>query len=359
MQINKIYHKIFASAMLILLMASCEKEIKFNGDIVQPMMVVNGLITPDSTIRIHLSKSRFFLSNNEKTEDIPNAAIDIYINGQAKGKMQCKESGIYTSSIRPSINDTVKLVIADTDIQGVQSEVVIPRQSILQSVDTATQTIRNEIYEFDGYNMVPTGRYSYMKELTVKLTIKDPPAIENFYRLNIKMRTQMHYPDTTYTWEGGGEIHYADTTVVWEEYEYFYLEGTETPNESLLGFIDIINSSAYSYTITDEFFDGKDKTLKFKFLYTSPKIGDSTGSEEDDENYYPTTFRTPDSQSKQLTVNLQSISKEMYLYFKTKENADNVFDTFFTEPVQIYSNIKNGMGVLGAYTNHEIKIELP
>ena len=49
----------------------------------------------------------------------------------------------------------------------------------------------------------------------------------------------------------------------------------------------------------------------------------------------------------------------MYLYFKTKENADNVFDTFFTEPVQIYSNIKNGMGVLGAYTNKEIKIELP
>lgn len=77
------------------------------------------------------------------------------------------------------------------------------------------------------------------------------------------------------------------------------------------------------------------------------------------ENSQPVGLQDPDSRSKQLIVNLQSISKEMYLYFKTKESAEDVFETFFTEPVQIYSNVENGTGVLGAYTSHEIIIDLP
>ena len=346
MQINKKYYKIFASAMAILLMVSCEKEIEFKGDTVQPMMVVNGLVTPDSTIKIHLSKSKFFLSNKEGIELISNADIDIYINGQAKGKMQHKKSGIYTSSVRPNIKDTVKLIIAKTgNIQGVQAEVVVPKQSFIQSVDTTSQTTQYETYEFDGENYVPSGNYNYTKDLTVRLTIEDPPLVENFYRLNAKIRSLLHFPDTT---------------IVWEEYEYFYPEGSDNPNKGPLGFIEDFNMAKRSYTFTDEFFDGKEKILKFETTIHSWSDGVNPGNDEyGGKNSQPGGLMGPDSRSRQLIINLQSISKEMYLYFKTKESAENVFETFFTEPVQIYSNIENGTGVLGAYTSHEKVIDLP
>jgi hypothetical protein len=349
MQINKIYYKIFTVAMAVLLMVSCEKEIEFKGSEVKPMMVVNGLVTPDSTIKVHLSKSKFFLSNKEGTELIPNADIDIYINGEAKGKMQYKEfgeynkSGIYTSSVRPNINDTVKLIVANTDnIEGVQAEVVVPKQSVILSVDTASQTTQDEIYEFNGEDYVPSGKYDYTKALTVTLTIEDPPVVENFYRLNTKIRSLLHFPDTT---------------IFWEKYEYFYPESSDNPSGGLLGFIEDFNMARKNYTFTDEFYDGKKIILKFETAMYSWSDDIYPGNDEDGGgNSQP---GDPDSRSKQLIVNLQSISKEMYLYFKTKESAENVFETFFTEPVQIYSNIENGTGILGAYTSHEIVINLP
>jgi|GEM_PF-564466 hypothetical protein len=354
MQINKIYYKIFTIAMAVLLMVSCEKEIEFKGSEVKPMMVVNGLVTPDSTIKVHLSKSKFFLSNKEGIELIPNADIDIYINGEAKGKMQYKEfgeynkSGIYTSSVRPNINDTVKLIVANTDnIEGVQAEVVVPKQSVILSVDTVSQTTQYEveIYEFDGENYVPSKAYNYSKKLMVSITIDDPPLVENFYRLNARTRSQLHYPDTTY---------------VWEEYEYFYPESSDNPSGGLLGFIEDFNMARKNYTFTDEFYDGKKIILKFETTMYSWSDNTYPGNNEyGGENSQPVGLQDPDSRSKQLIVNLQSISKEMYLYFKTKESAEDVFETFFTEPVQIYSNVENGTGVLGAYTSHEIIIDLP
>jgi hypothetical protein len=326
-----------------LLMVSCEKEIEFKGGEVKPMMVVNGLVTPDSTIKIHLSKSKFFLSNKEGIELIPNADIDIYINGEVKGKMQYKEFGIYTSSVQPNINDIVKLVIAKMgNIEGVQAEVVVPKQSVILSVDTASQTTQDEIYEFNGEDYVPSGKYDYTKALTVTLTIADPPVVENFYRLNARIRSLLHFPDTT---------------IVWEEYEYFYPEGSDNPNKGPLGFIEDFNMAKKHYTFTDEFYDGKKIILKFETTMYSWSDDIYPGNDEDGGgNSQP---GGPDSRSRQLIVNLQSISKEMYLYFKTKESAENVFETFFTEPVQIYSNIENGTGVLGAYTSHEIIIDLP
>ena len=53
-------HSIFF-AILIFLFASCEKEIEFKGDWVEPLLVINGLLTPDAPVAVHLSESRFFL----------------------------------------------------------------------------------------------------------------------------------------------------------------------------------------------------------------------------------------------------------------------------------------------------------
>lgn len=356
MQMNKLYNNILGSAIIILLLTSCEKAVKFTGEVVEPMMVVNGLVNPDSTISIHLSKSKFFLSNKEGIELIPDADIEIYINGRSKGKMQYKEfndynkSGIYISSVRPNIDDTVKLVIANkNNIQGVQAKVVVPKQSVILSVDTLSQTTRYEyeIYELDGENYVPSKSYHYIKDLMASITIDDPSMVENFYRLHVRVRTCLQYPDTAYTWD---------------TYEYFYPEGADNPSEGLIGFIDDGNYPRHYYTFTDEFFDGKKKILKFKItLDTWSQTGPNEEEEEEgEENSQPSGgLNGPDSQTRQLIVNLQSISKEMYLYFKTKESAGNVLETFFTEPVQIYSNIENGTGVLGAFTNHEIVFDLP
>ncbi|MCX6308033.1 MAG: DUF4249 family protein, partial [Bacteroidia bacterium] len=59
-----------------------------------------------------------------------------------------------------------------------------------------------------------------------------------------------------------------------------------------------------------------------------------------------------------LTINLQTISKSYYLYLLSLKALDSS-DPFMSEPVQIYTNIYDGFGVLGARTNHLRKFILP
>jgi hypothetical protein len=57
-----------------------------------------------------------------------------------------------------------------------------------------------------------------------------------------------------------------------------------------------------------------------------------------------------------MQVTLQSLSPSYYMYLKTREaNSDS---DLFTEPVQIYTNIKGGIGIFGSYSNSTHRIEL-
>jgi hypothetical protein len=59
-----------------------------------------------------------------------------------------------------------------------------------------------------------------------------------------------------------------------------------------------------------------------------------------------------------LVVELQSISESYYQYLKSM-TSNGGGDDFFSEPVQVYSNITNGIGILGSYTQSSKVVELP
>ena len=52
-----------------------------------------------------------------------------------------------------------------------------------------------------------------------------------------------------------------------------------------------------------------------------------------------------------IYVELQSLSKDVYLYIKSIDGADNITNGLFNEPYQVYSNIKNGIGIWGTYSS--------
>ena len=61
-----------------------------------------------------------------------------------------------------------------------------------------------------------------------------------------------------------------------------------------------------------------------------------------------------------LTLEVVSLSRDHYLYQATKEsyNGDAILD-FFTEPVQIHSNIQGGIGIFGVASKSRIKVNVP
>lgn len=52
-----------------------------------------------------------------------------------------------------------------------------------------------------------------------------------------------------------------------------------------------------------------------------------------------------------VIIELQSISKDLYYYIKSIDGANNITSGLFTEPVQVYSNINDGVGIWGMYAS--------
>jgi hypothetical protein len=99
------------------------------------------------------------------------------------------------------------------------------------------------------------------------------------------------------------------------------------------------------HLITDDLFNGKEFVFKISTGFYRRVVP------EQDE---PKDIATNDN-NEYIILNLQTLSKDMYLYLKSKESAEQVLNNFFTEPVQIYNNINNGIGIFGSYANNEYK----
>ena len=61
------------------------------------------------------------------------------------------------------------------------------------------------------------------------------------------------------------------------------------------------------------------------------------------------TMRRAASESTRATVGLLHINKDYFKYLKSLNTYENVQDNPFAEPVNLYSNVKNGYGFFTTY----------
>lgn len=323
-------------AISLVLFSSCSKEIDFNGEVTDPLIVVNSYLMPDSAISIELTKSRFFLDSKKDFDRINNAVVSIEVNGQQKETLRFVNHGKYTGNYKPLPGDSVVLLVKVPGHEDVRSSVVVPLPSVILSVDTLSKKLvdRYEAQVIDG--KVIAWMSHYEKEIGIR--IKDAAGLKNFYRLSVFYREQYsNHPD-------GYMNGY---------YMYFNLQGVsnETSSGSILGIVGGESSDEF-HVFPDDLFDGKEIVIRFKIYDYVFEI--EPGYEElfgKDPN--------PSSQMKRsYIINLQSIPQDTYLFIKSKDAAEQVFETFFTEPVQIYTNIENGIGIFGALTNNRKTIDV-
>jgi hypothetical protein len=96
---------------------------------------------------------------------------------------------------------------------------------------------------------------------------------------------------------------------------------------------------------TDDLFNGSEYTFKMQ-------VRINPDEEEDDNDYYYTA-NYPDPVSLELYVELQHLTRDYYLYLKSRANArtNEDFGGMFTEPIQVYTNVEGGIGILGSYAS--------
>ncbi|MFT3753752.1 MAG: DUF4249 domain-containing protein [Paludibacter sp.] len=315
---------------------SCENEINFSGEVTKPMLVINSFITPDSVIKVHVSKSKFFLEDNSTFETIDNANVYVWVNGAKIEKLTSTSNGYYIASFKPQIGDIVKITAANTEFNEVSTSTEIVQPNPIISVDTLNHQFKEyPMVQYSSYNGNPTTidtiGFNKVESFGLKVKFKDPSTASDYYRLDAKVIN--YHVDGSIT-VSDGVINYNDVV--------FGGNNNSNPLE--------MTSYNYYHEFSDELFNGKEYNLSFIFNSNT-----TVYKPEYQDSYHEINIETPVKQ--ELLIELQSISKSYFLYLRSR-SANMSAVEFFSEPVQIYSNVSGGIGILGSYSSSFYKINL-
>jgi len=327
---------LYIATALFFSLFSCEKEIYFRGDEIKTKLVLNGFLAPDSIVKINLSESKFFLDDNWVYNYINNAKVDLWKDGNKIESLSNVEEGFYIGTYIPKIGDNIKITASCEGFEMIEcsTEIVIPTPII--SVDTVNykeEKQYNGYYSEDGIFLIDSLSYYLSINTDIFIKFQDPKDIPNYYDLMIYLN-----------------INFANKEKIVYPLRFFSDDLVfQTGND--FNFLDD-NNHLNSTLFSDELFDGKEYKLKIKSDYWSGIYIK--------ENLSDPHYGAPAFTSMEISFELQSLSYSYYMYRKTLEAHYNLNDfiEFFSEPVQIYSNIKGGIGILGSYSKSVYKIRL-
>lgn len=321
---------------LLTLLAACEKSIEFDGPVTEPMLVINAVVQSDTTLEVQVTESRFFLVSQNTFNRVRNATVALFVNGSFRENCPHLGDGRYVSSYRFAEGDLIRLSVSSPGFQPVSAETHLPHRPLIERIDTSVTITdayptTNGYYDDRGQFMdLDTVGWTIHSQITVTLTFKDNEHQADYYRLVVK-RKRNYGGDTFYE-----QAMFTKDDIVFGE--------TGTDMEDL---IDVGNINYYG-TFTDELINGRSYPLTFSVYewfhishedYLNGRLTNDDG--QDDEPYL---------------VELQALDRNYYLYLVTT----SAYDPYnpFAEPVQIHTNVENGIGILGGYAGSSVRIQL-
>lgn len=312
---------------------SCEKDIEFKGTVTDPLLVMNGILTPDSVVSVHLSQSRFVLGEMAPFNHISNATVSLFVNDDLKEQLLHSENGIYTGNYYPESGDEIRIEVMADGFDKITSQTVIPEKPGIV-VSDSTVTIREE--EYSNPYQPGTVTKTTSRSMQVQLKLTDAANEDNYYFI----KASQYFSDNNgmLISERIVELKLSDV-----------LKNNISDNGNL--FQDILGDEGEEdrtdNLFSDMFVDGKDILFDFSFYDTLESATYVDGEKINDGDSYGEELTV------EYIIEIGEISKDLYQYLISGNKALNAEDYGpFTEPVMIHTNIENGIGILGAYNTY-------
>lgn len=295
--IKKYFNFCLLFIFLLLLFLSCETVVDVELPKHEPMIVVNSIGNPDEPWELNLSLSKGIL-NEGKIEILNKAKVEILENGNPISSFNHYSDGIYKSTgAKPKTNVNYELRVSNDGFETVTSSCKIPEPIGIESVTVDT---------------IDT-QWEDEKELEITISFTDVPNIENFYSFSMFRIS---------TWEGRTDVssmYFSSNDLLIRDEDRILDEGRKYYGEE--AFFD------------DTILDGKNYKLKVYVYFHNRSDGKI--------NY---------------EIVLSSLTKEYYKYLETRDAQIRTGDNPFAEPVIIYSNIENGLGIFAGYSSSRYRL---
>ena len=305
------YFRLLFVLIIMAGLTACEKEILYDDIAPEPLLVVNGIQHVGEPARLCVERSSFYI-NSETDFRVKDVHVDLYVNGVFKEALQVRDSmlmetyWIWNDTLgeqeaeRPRYafnycegeyilceGDALRFEVSSSEFDDVAvAETTIPYAPNVVSFDT----IRVETSD-DGLS-------------TVYLSLKiDDPAGNDYYNL---------YPQE-------GLTNFTTSDPVFTDFMNI------VHVDDLFGGNDYYGRGAYNM-FNDTYFDG----TQYAINMNSTVYGDGS-------YYY-----------QPLVMEVTKVDYALYQFKKTYSDYDYADDllSLFTEPIQVYSNVQNGAGVV-------------
>ena len=379
--INKTYNKVKRTLnppfggwggllFFLFLLPSCIETLDIDIKDVKPKIVLNGIIEADSAITVRISKTYPFTNDyyenqgrgSSKSTDtivpnfLPQAKPIIYINDVLQGDMIFQKNdtsfssngSVFHSEVRPKVGDKVRIEVSAQGFETVWAETVIPQPIQIHQVDTNTFITTNK-YDYSDFYVIPDAAKSL--NMALGINIENPiKEKEGFYSIEIYQEWMIYYHFVDeYGWGHPDIITGSHLTKrnfkLNTSREPLFSENTE---DEVLGFFLEDGNARDRMFFTDK-----------QFVNKQYKLNLSVWGYYFHQQYSSGYETKPVFHDEPLTIHILSMSPEMYRATNNSySEMDNVM-YLFSEPEVTFTNVHNGVGVLGSCSSTKKKVVIP
>ncbi len=281
----------FVYLFFLFLVFSCEKDLNTAIDVFKKPCI-NCILNPDSVITATVSLSQS-ISNNGEPEKVLNAVIELKQEGKPSLFLKHVGNGKYRTDLMPSVGTKYSVIISIPNYPTLEATTIVP--------------IRPEVTYIKG-SLKPKeeikSRYSSLPFYPYTFEINDKPGLNRYWVYSMEK-----FKSDDYKWSFRS-MYYGPDFIQYDDFN------KETDAGFLNGFyflyyLRILDSGIGSnmFQVNEEC--PVDKYYKYFFM-------------DADEHY------------------------DKYLKSTIKQAMNDGDNLLFNEPVQIYSNIENGLGIFGS-----------
>ncbi|MDB5192217.1 MAG: hypothetical protein JWQ96_1780 [Segetibacter sp.] len=297
---------IIASLLIIILVASCEKDIRVDVPRQPLKLVLDGLASENTAFKVFVGKTAGILDlTTPNTYKVTNALLQLYENNVLKDTLVYDPN---TNMYQVKYNTTAqpgKTYLLKADAPGfttTEAETVTPEkitiQSITRRVNARTDASGNKLDE-------------------VKITFLDNAANSNFYLFRV---SRPSYYD-------GREVVYGPIYCMHSNDKDIDRRNNADPT-------DLENCMDPQFLMADKNFNGRVKEVILLI----------------DQQDLRTVFNPRNNRTYKPVIEMDGITADYYKYRQSYDAYEDADGNPFAEPVLLFTNVKNGYGFFSTYT---------
>jgi len=310
---------VFVCSFFLILLNACQRD-KIDIPDTGRKIVINGLVTTDSLLNVNISKS-FYYNKMAMVyfDSLNNAKVFFYSNNSCIDSLHLVSvnpfladinffypSNYWSKRILPIPGKEYKIVVKAPGYPDASASITVPNLVKIEKLDTSR------------FIVAPDPNYPDMSNVRFKCQINfsDPAYETNYYLIRVSKFS-------IYEW--------------WTETSDIRITSQDPIVEEKLARYNEIFAIAFS----DKVINGKKSNIQFIVDANSIGMPFLDNSPTMDGNPIP-IYKTV------VYFSLYSISEEYFWYIQTLNLYNKNFGNPLTEPVIIYSNIKDGYGIFAA-----------